>query len=100
MSGLTVRQRPQARMRQEQRLTSHPAKEAWPELNWPDWQETGDTLHRWTQIVGKVRMALSPMLNHWWQVALYLSSRGLTTSPIPYGAGRSMSRSIFSTMLF
>jgi uncharacterized protein DUF5996 len=58
----------------------------WPELNWPDWQETGDTLHRWTQVVGKVRMALTPMMNHWWQVALYVNSRGLTTSPIPYGA--------------
>jgi hypothetical protein len=55
-------------------------------LNWPDWQDTGDTLHRWTQIVGKVRMALTPMVNHWWQVALYVTSRGLTTSPIPYGA--------------
>src|ERR1700733_1040355 len=60
--------------------------EAWPELNWPDWQETADTLHLWTQIVGKVRMKLAPMVNHWWQVTLYLTSRGLTTSPIPYGA--------------
>jgi hypothetical protein len=61
--------------------TEHP----WPELNWPDWHETGDTLHRWTQAVGKVRMALAPMENHWWQVALYPTSRGLTTSPIPHG---------------
>jgi hypothetical protein len=59
---------------------------AWPELNWPDWQDTGDTLHRWTQVVGKVRMALAPMMNHWWQVALYVNSRGLTTSSIPYRA--------------
>ena len=58
----------------------------WPELNWPDWQDTGDTLHRWTQVVGKVRMALAPVMNHWWQVALYLNSRGLTTSPIAHGA--------------
>jgi len=58
----------------------------WPELNWPDWHDTGDTLHRWTQVVGKVRMALAPMMNHWWQVALYVNSRGLATSPIPYGA--------------
>ena len=58
---------------------------AWPELNWPDWHGTGDTLHRWTQVVGKVRMACTPMMNHWWQVALYVTSRGLTTSPIPYG---------------
>jgi Family of unknown function (DUF5996) len=56
----------------------------WPDLNWPDWQDTGDTLHRWTQIVGKVRMTLSPMMNHWWQVVFYVTSRGLTTSPIPH----------------
>jgi len=68
-------------------LTSQTPEGAWPDLNWPNWQDTGDTLHRWTQIVGKVRMALSPMVNHWWQVALYVNSRGLTTSPIPYGAG-------------
>jgi len=67
--------------------TSQTPEDAWPELNWPDWQDTGDTLHRWTQVVGKVRMALSPMVNHWWQVALYVTSRGLTTSPAPYGAG-------------
>jgi hypothetical protein len=68
-------------------LTSQDSQSPWPELNWADWQDTGDTLHRWTQIVGKVRMALAPMMNHWWQVALYVTSRGLTTSPIPYGAG-------------
>jgi hypothetical protein len=67
--------------------TSQTPEDAWPDLNWPDWQDTGDTLHRWTQVVGKVRMALSPMVNHWWQVALYVTSRGLTTSPVPYGAG-------------
>lgn len=59
--------------------------EHWPELNWPAWHETGDTLHRWTQVVGKVRLALAPMVNHWWQVALYVTARGLTTSPIPQG---------------
>jgi Family of unknown function (DUF5996) len=59
---------------------------AWPELNWPDWRDTGETLHRWTQVIGKVRMALAPMVNHWWQVALYVNSRGLTTSPVPHGA--------------
>lgn len=67
-------------------MSSETFEGAWPQLNWPDWQETGDTLHRWTQIVGKVRMARTPMMNHWWQVALYMTSRGLTTSPIPYGA--------------
>ena len=67
-------------------MISQTSEDAWPDLNWPDWQDTGDTLHRWTQIVGKVRMALAPMMNHWWQVALYVNSRGLTTSPIPCGA--------------
>jgi Family of unknown function (DUF5996) len=50
------------------------------------WRGTSDTLHMWTQIVGKTRLALAPMENHWWQVALYLTPRGLTTSPIPEGA--------------
>src|SRR5438105_1678300 len=67
-------------------MSSQTNRAVWPELNWPDWHDTGDTLHRWTQVVGKVRLALSPLVNHWWQVALYVTSRGLTTSPIPYGA--------------
>lgn len=49
------------------------------------WKDTCATLHMWTQIVGKVRLALTPLVNHWWNVPLYVSSRGLTTSPIPYG---------------
>jgi len=53
---------------------------SWPELTVASWQPTRDTLHIWTQIVGKVRLALEPMLNHWWQVPLYVSGRGLTTS--------------------
>ena len=52
-----------------------------------EWQETYSTLHMWTQIVGKVRMVLSPPMNHWWHVALYVNSRGLTTGPIPYPPG-------------
>jgi hypothetical protein len=60
---------------------------SWPELDWQDWHETGDTLHRWTQVVGKTRMALAPLVNHWWNVALYVTSRGLSTSPIPYRDG-------------
>src|SRR5262245_62841027 len=61
-----------------------------PEATWPDltlarWQDTYATLHMWTQIVGKTRLALAPMQNHWWQVALYLTARGLTTSPMPDG---------------
>lgn len=58
----------------------------WPELPVDLWRDTRDTLHMWTQIVGKVRMALTPMVNHWWNVPLYVSTRGLTTSPIPYGS--------------
>jgi Family of unknown function (DUF5996) len=59
----------------------------WPELPLEAWQDTYATLHMWTQIVGKVSLALSPLVNHWWEVALYVSARGLTTSPIPYGDG-------------
>src|SRR5690606_6320079 len=58
-----------------------------PELPFGDWKDTQETLHRWLQIVGKVRMALSPMENHWWQVALYVTPRGLTTSPMPAAGG-------------
>jgi hypothetical protein len=57
----------------------------WPELEYSQWRETKDTLHMWTQIVGKVRMKLTPLVNHWWNVPLYVSGRGLTTSAIPYG---------------
>jgi hypothetical protein len=59
----------------------------WPELPRDAWRDTYATLHMWTQIVGKVRLALSPKLNHWWEVPLYVSSVGLTTSPIPYNDG-------------
>jgi hypothetical protein len=58
---------------------------SWPSLPLEEWQDTYATLHMWTQIVGKVRLALAPMLNHWWQVPLYVTTRGLTSSPIPYG---------------
>jgi Family of unknown function (DUF5996) len=57
----------------------------WPSLPFNEWRETCATLHMWTQVVGKVRLALAPRVNHWWQVPLYLSARGLTTSPVPYG---------------
>ncbi len=63
------------------------AGEAWPELPWREWEATVDTLHLWLQIVGKVRMALTPPLNHWWHTTLYVTSRGLTTSAIPFGRG-------------
>src|SRR5437588_11859477 len=55
----------------------------WPALPLREWQDTYATLHRWTQIVGKTRLGLAPMQNHWWQVALYLTSSGLGTSPMP-----------------
>jgi len=60
---------------------------SWPELPLDAWQDTYATLHMWTQIVGKVRLALSPLINHWWEVPLYVNGRGLTTSAIPYGDG-------------
>jgi hypothetical protein len=56
----------------------------WPRLRVSDWAETRDTVHMWTQIVGKIRLAHAPMVNHWWQAALYVTPRGLTTSSIPY----------------
>src|SRR5512140_1861600 len=58
---------------------------AWPELPYPAWPDTYSTLHHWTQIVGKIRLALTPWLNHSWHVPLYLTARGWTTSPIPCG---------------
>jgi hypothetical protein len=61
--------------------------ESWPPLPLEAWQDTRDTLHMWTQIVGKVRLALSPLINHWWEVPLYISARGLTTSAIPFSRG-------------
>ena len=60
------------------------AKEVWPELNYADWKDTCATLHMWTQIVGKIRLTLSPWTNHSWHVTLYVTARGLTTSPIPH----------------
>jgi hypothetical protein len=59
--------------------------EAWPALPWAEWEPTASTLHMWTQIVGKTRLALTPLQNHWWNVPLYLSARGLTTSAMFYG---------------
>ena len=63
------------------------AQEDWPELPLAAWQDTYATLHMWSQIVGKVRLALSPRINHWWEVPLYVSANGLTTSAIPYSGG-------------
>src|SRR5579863_660273 len=57
---------------------------AWPALPLAEWEPTRATLHMWTQMAGKVRLALAPLVNHWWSVVLYVNSRGLTTSAIPY----------------
>lgn len=62
-------------------ITSSP-REAWPDLPYNAWRETRDTLHLWTQVVGKVRLALTPWLNHSWHVPLYVNARGLTSSPV------------------
>jgi hypothetical protein len=65
---------------------SHSPEVPWPELPTADWRDTYATLQLWTQIVGKIRLVRSPWLNHSWHVALYVTARGLTTSPIPDGA--------------
>jgi Family of unknown function (DUF5996) len=64
---------------------SNAPQPTWPELPTASWRETYATLHLWTQIVGKIRLMRSPWLNHSWHVALYVTARGLTTSPIPDG---------------
>ena len=61
------------------------AIQPWPQLPFSDWQDTATTLHMWTQIVGKIRLAQSPWLNHSWHVTLYVTPRGLTTGAIPHG---------------
>ena len=67
-------------------MASQPA-DSWPALPFAEWADTASTLHMWTQIVGKIRMEFTPWTNHSWHVTLYLTSRGLTTSPIPDGQG-------------
>jgi hypothetical protein len=62
----------------------------WPDIPYPAWRETAATLWLWTQIVGKIRLALSPWLNHGWQVPLYVTARGLGTSPMPINAGENL----------
>jgi hypothetical protein len=64
----------------------------WPALRLEDWRETKETLHLWMQIVGKLRLALAPMTNHWWQVSFYPTARGLTTSAMPYAGGAAEAR--------
>src|SRR6188768_515281 len=65
---------------------SNPSQAPWPELPTAAWRDTYATLHLWTQIVGKIRLTKSPWLNHSWHVTLYVTPRGLTTSPVPDGA--------------
>ena len=67
-------------------MASRPIDERWPELPYAAWKDTRDTLQLWTQAVGKIRLALTPWQNHSWHVALYVTVRGLTTSPIPWRA--------------
>jgi hypothetical protein len=64
-----------------------PLQDSWPELPLSAWKGTRDTLHLWTQMIGKIRLALTPWLNHSWHVALYLTARGLSTSPMPWNGG-------------
>ena len=61
-------------------------KHPWPPLPFIGWQDTCATLHMWTQVVGKIRLAQEPMVNHWWQVPMYVTASGLTTSPMPYNS--------------
>lgn len=66
-------------------MRTHPAAaEPWPALPWEEWKDTATTLHMWMQIVGKTRLALTPRENHWWNVPLYVTPRGLSTWSIPY----------------
>jgi Family of unknown function (DUF5996) len=65
----------------------HTIEQDWPALPLEEWEPTYRTLHMWTQIVGKIRLTLAPLENHFWNVALYVNTRGLTTSPIPYRGG-------------
>src|SRR5262245_56405827 len=67
--------------------SSRTETDAWPSLPLDAWLPTYETLHRWTQIVGKTRLKLAPFVNHWWHCALYVTPRGLTTSAMPYGRG-------------
>ncbi len=67
-------------------MTQQERDQLWPALPFADWKDTCVTLHMWTQIVGKVRLALTPWLNHSWHVTLYVTARGLTTSPIAHHA--------------
>jgi uncharacterized protein DUF5996 len=66
-------------------MAASPGLDVWPSLPLEAWSNTYATLHMWTQIAGKVRLAQSPWMNHSWHVTLYVTARGLTTSPVPHG---------------
>jgi len=66
-------------------ITERRGQGTWPSHALAEWKDSLDTVHRWMQIVGKTRLALAPSVNHWWHITLYLTARGLTTSPMPYG---------------
>ena len=66
-------------------MSGETKRDSWPPLPIQHWHDTRDTVHMWTQIVGKVRLALTPRVNHWWNVPLYVNAVGLTTSLMPYG---------------
>ena len=68
-------------------MTTRPNETRWPSIPVADWQDSRDTLHLWTQVVGKVRLTHEPATNHWWNIPLYVSPRGLTTSVIPHSSG-------------
>src|SRR5213592_3978593 len=67
------------------KITKEEREKFWPSLPFAEWKETAATLHMWTQIVGKIRLTQTPWTNHSWHVTLYLTTRGLTTSPVPHG---------------
>jgi len=64
--------------------SNSPDNNPWPALAYADWQDTCGTLHLWTQVIGKVKLALSPLSNHWWGIVLFVTARGLTTGAMPY----------------
>ena len=68
-------------------MTSHPDQDLLPALPFDSWKDTLATLHMWTQVVGKVRLKLCPLVNHWWNVPFYLTARGMTSSAMPYPEG-------------
>src|SRR6266567_4221296 len=86
-NGKTMDNKAERKMDTKNNISREDQIELWPALPYEAWKDTYETLHMWTQIVGKVRLELSPYMNHWWHVTLYVTPRGLTTSPIPYRNG-------------